>query len=64
VALLIWPISIALVVAVVRRTYMLEIALVITAGSFLVALAYLGGQVWLMSRRPQRGPPTSQGGPT
>jgi hypothetical protein len=32
---------------------MIGIALLITAGSFLVALVYLRVRIWLMSRRPQ-----------
>lgn len=55
-ALVLWPVSIALVVRVLATGYQIEIALLITAGAFVVALVYLGVATWLASRRRAASP--------
>jgi hypothetical protein len=53
-ALLIWPVSIAVVAWTSSTGNMIGIALLITAGAFLLALAYLGWAMWLTSRHRDR----------
>jgi hypothetical protein len=50
-ALLIWPVSFALVAWIVETSRMLGYALLITVGSFLVASLYLSVRIWLITRR-------------
>lgn len=53
--LLIWPIAIAILVWVVATDDMIQYALLITGGVFLLALAFLGWGAWLTSRRDRAG---------
>jgi hypothetical protein len=48
---LIWPISCAIAAWLAATTDMIGIALLITAGAFVLALAYLGWATWLTRRR-------------
>jgi hypothetical protein len=50
-ALACWPVSIALVVWVLATSYHIEVAMLITAGAFIIAFAYLGVSTWLTDRR-------------
>jgi hypothetical protein len=38
---------------------MIQLAVAITAGTFVIALVYLGWATWLTSRRDRLGPPES-----
>ena len=49
--LLIWPVSLAIVVWQAATDDMILIALGITGGVFLIALAWLGWSAWLTARR-------------
>jgi hypothetical protein len=62
VALILWPVAIALVVLVVKRGQEIGIALVITGGSIVLALPYLGLNVWLRRRRLEAVPPPASDG--
>jgi len=55
IALLIWPIAIAIAVWFTVTDDMIQIALAITAGTFLIALVYLRWATWLTSRRDRPG---------
>jgi threonine/homoserine/homoserine lactone efflux protein len=50
-ALLIWPIALGIAAWLAATSDMIANALVITAGAFLLALAYLGWSTWLTARR-------------
>ena len=56
-ALLIWPVAIAILVWVIVTDDMIPYALLITAGVFVVAVVYLGWATWLTSRRDRRSVP-------
>jgi hypothetical protein len=58
-ALLIWPVSIAILVWVVATGDMIGYALLITAGVFLLAIAFLGWGAWATSRRDRKAAPES-----
>jgi len=53
-ASLIWAVSIAVLVWVVSTDDMIRYALLITGGTFVVALGYLGWATWLTSRRDRQ----------
>jgi hypothetical protein len=55
IALLIWPIAIAIVVWFIVTDEMIQFALAITGGTFLIALVYLRWATWLTSRRDRLG---------
>lgn len=51
---MIWPVSIAILVWVVATDEMIQDALLITGGVFVVAIAYLAWATWLTSRRERQ----------
>jgi hypothetical protein len=55
IALLIWPIAIAIAVWFIVADYMIQVAVAITAGTFLIALVYLRWSTWMTSRRDRLG---------
>ena len=61
-ALLIWPISLAIAVWLAATSDMIRNELVITGGAFLLALAYLGWATWLTSRRDRMASTKAQNG--
>jgi type VI protein secretion system component VasK len=61
-ALLVWPVAIAILVRIVATDEAIEHALLITAGTFVVALAFLGWGTWATSRRDRAAPLKSEQG--
>jgi hypothetical protein len=46
-----WSVSIAIAVWLIETSDMIQYALLITAGAFVLAVAYLGWATWLTTRR-------------